>query len=44
MGYKGDLSIEFTAKMATPDNPNIPVERVLENAVLDRNYILSLWQ
>ena len=44
MGYKGDLSIEFTAKMATPDNPNIPVETVLENAVLDRNYILSLWQ
>tara|TARA_B100001250_G_scaffold110675_1_gene93407 strand:- start:561 stop:1403 length:843 start_codon:yes stop_codon:yes gene_type:complete len=41
--YKGDLSIEFTADMATPDNPDSPIQSVLENAILDRNFILSHW-
>ena len=26
--YKGDLSIEFTADMATSDNPNLPIQSV----------------
>ncbi len=41
--YNGDLSIEFTADMATPDDPDKPIESILKNAALDRHFVLSNW-
>jgi len=41
--YNGDLSIEFTAEMATPDDPDKPIESILKNAALDRDFVLSNW-
>ena len=41
--YNGDLSIEFTANMATPENPDTPIQAILKNAVLDRDFVLSHW-
>jgi sugar phosphate isomerase/epimerase len=42
-GFDGPLSLEFTAAMPTPQNADIPLQKVLENAAKDRDFVREIW-
>ncbi len=43
-GFDGPLSLEFTADMATPEDANFDVTKVLDNAAQDRDFVLETWK
>lgn len=43
-GFDGPLSLEFTADMATPEDVDFDIKKVLDNAAQDRDFALEIWQ
>ncbi len=42
-GFDGPLSLEFTAAMPTPQNADIGLDNVLDNAAKDRDFVREIW-